>query len=324
MVAAKAKALGLDTLAQSVSIGYVIVFLIALGLVLWLNKTTKAKLVGGLVTIGLFALLPYWLFVHKSPAQVQAANEQADFIARYEAAKALFEKLCKEQAGEKIYRTVENVEGILLLKVRPKREDSELTNQMSPSAAVIKEAYADSYIATFLIYERPSRTIKEYLVNQRGLLTTDPSGSPPYPDGWPKRGYRYVDVVDPNTNERNRYTWSAQPQSNLSGIKSKLVMQPTKDLPPRFGVTYEDDMNPEHRKYWIAGTTLKVIDLDKNEVIAQRTLFAFDTGLGNSKGRSPWALAHGCGGYASDQSGQTRMFVDQILKPIQSQNKQGK
>ena len=41
-----------------------------------------------------------------------------EYRARYQAAKAVFDEQCK-QAGEKIYKTVDNVEGIMLLKVRP-------------------------------------------------------------------------------------------------------------------------------------------------------------------------------------------------------------
>lgn len=51
------------------------------------------------------------------------------------AGRALFDERCKTVAGEKIYRTVEDVEGIVLLKVRPQRSDADLSSRDWPGAA---------------------------------------------------------------------------------------------------------------------------------------------------------------------------------------------
>jgi hypothetical protein len=329
MVTAKAKALGLDTLAQSVSIGYVIVFLIVLTLVLVLNKTTKARLIGGLVTVGAFALLPYWLFVHKSPAQLKAIDEQADFMTRYEPAKALFEKLCKEQAGEKIYRTVDNVEGILLLRVRPEPSSNYRSDQMWAGAALINEPYGDYYIKNFLLHEYPSEALvgseTKMILTKRGVFDWKRKNVKNLPVGWPKLGYRYVEYVNSDLSNRVRYTIQDQPAmtSNDREVET-LKIEKIKSSATKYAVTFDDDVNPEYRKYWIAGTTLKVVDTISGELLATSTFFRFDGGLGNTNQRSPWGLANVCGKFIGGPNSQTRLFVDQVLKPIQSPVKEGK
>ena len=71
-------------------------------------------------------------------------------VNRALAGKAVWEDKCRTVAGEKIYRKVENVEGVLLMKVRPQRSDGELADRMWPGAAFAREASTNGYISTFL------------------------------------------------------------------------------------------------------------------------------------------------------------------------------
>jgi hypothetical protein len=77
-------------------------------------------------------------------------------LDRAKAGKALWEEKCRTVAGEKIYRKVENVEGLVLLKVRPQASDREWSDPMWPGAAFALEARTDEYIVTFLGYEHSS------------------------------------------------------------------------------------------------------------------------------------------------------------------------
>ena len=94
--------------------------------------------------------------------------------------------------------------------------------------------------------------------------------------------------------------------------------------PPRHGVTYDDISTREERDYWIAGSSLKVIDLKTNEVMAERIGYMMDRGQGNtSGGRAPWLLAadHACPAFPAGPGGhtyqtdQTHDFVVKALKP---------
>jgi hypothetical protein len=77
-------------------------------------KAQRARAVGMVTAIALLALLP-GNYVLRAMEQERS---RADFEKYREAAWAHFRKRCKEDAGEKIYRVVEGVEGIFLRKPR--------------------------------------------------------------------------------------------------------------------------------------------------------------------------------------------------------------
>ena len=82
---------------------------------------------------------------------------------------------------------------------------------------------------------------------------------------------------------------------------------------------YDDIFIHEERKYWIAGSSLRVIDLAINEVMTERIGYMIDLGQGNTGGgRAPWlhATRHACPafpGSRGDQSHQTLDFVEKVL-----------
>jgi hypothetical protein len=87
-------------------------------------------------------------------------------------------------------------------------------------------------------------------------------------------------------------------------------------------VTYDDISTREEREYWIAGSSLKVIDLHANEIIAERVGYMVDWAQGSRVGgRAPWLLAtqQACpkfpGRHSVAQLGQTKEFVEKVLKP---------
>lgn len=95
-------------------------------------------------------------------------------------------------------------------------------------------------------------------------------------------------------------------------------------------MTWDDISTREEREYWIAGSSLKVIDLQTNQVIAERIGYMVDWAQGSRAGeRSPWLFAAdtACPSFFSNPSkpnfdhastaqlGQTRRFVFRVLKP---------
>jgi len=229
----------------------------------------------------------------------------------------MFAERCKT-AGEKIHRTAENVEGILLMKLRPK--EINYGDQFRMDDPYGRDLDGDGYIETFVrgSYE---------LMRPRN----------PRP-GWPTRlGYPYVEAVDPKDGKRYRYTGRIdQPwlRDKRYGqwvrefvLDKTLASGPT----PSYGITYDDISTRAEREHWIAGSSLRVIDLKTNEVMAERIGYMMDRGQGNtSGGRSPWLLAaeHACPDFhrfpnpvvvvpgASAQPRQAQDFVEKVLKPI--------
>ncbi|OUL99025.1 hypothetical protein A8M77_28280 [Variovorax sp. JS1663] len=110
----------------------------------------------------------------------------------------------------------------------------------------------------------------------------------------------------------------------LKGFKRFVLEKaPATGLMPRYGLTYDDISTGEERDYWIAGSSLKVIDLQTNEVLAERIGYMMDWAQGSRVGgRAPWLMAAdtACPAFASRhgfvaQRGQTLRFVEKVLKP---------
>ncbi len=188
---------------------------------------------------------------------LETKREQDVQQARYLEAKAVFDEQCKS-AGEKIYRTVEGVEGVMLLKVREdspgKSYHESKRDPMWPDAAAwdsAGEGYIDSFLKTW--------------ANMYGT---------------PKdRGYPYVDVLQQD-GSIVRYTETED---------GDLVGTPNPANPARYAITYSNNVDPALRKYWVAGTTIQIIDQQTNELLAEKTVFIFDSGGGDTYGGgSPW------------------------------------
>jgi hypothetical protein len=235
-----------------------------------------------------------------------------DAKARLARAEAMFKERCKT-AGEKIYRTVDNVEGVFLMKIRP--EGLNRGNQFELDDPYGSDHGGDAYIKSFLrgFYAPP----KEPTINTP-----------------PRLAYMWIEAIDPQDGKRYRYTGGMRDVTRTSSVlmggdgkttfTSKEFVLDKASAPgpiPRYGVTYDDISTREEREYWIAGSSLRVIDLQNNEVIAERIGYMMDRGQGNTSGwRQPWLFAarNACPHFASgavSQSGQTEKFVEKILRP---------
>lgn len=249
-------------------------------------------------------------------------------------AQATYEEKCRTLAGEKIYKTVQDVDGLLLMKVRPARGAKEWADLMWPGAAFARESTADEYITTFLGYEfgvGDPRTGKPMRVSprSRGYISSS------FGDG-AIPGYRWVEAIDPKDAQRYRYRGSekvvGKKDITAPNVQAALKANPNYDLNvyrwvleksaavgpmPRYGVTYEDHVIPEDRALGIASSTVKVIDLKTQEVLGEMTRYAWTRGGASTANPSPWLTAYRCPDHAVGTDAATRKFVDQILIPRQ-------
>lgn len=261
-------------------------------------------------------------------ANVWAQN--TDPKIRLQTAEAMFAERCKK-AGEFIHRTAENVEGVFLMKIRGTSNHGDQYRMDDPYG---HDSTGESYMKSFFMEPM-------LLANQHKGPDVIESIRRDY------LGYRYVEAIDPTDGKRYRYTGAMKvvgrknpntpnhqvelarnPNFDLNNYAFTLDRAPAPGSTPRYGVTYDDISTREERDYWIAGSLLKVIDLQTNEVMAERIGYMIDRGQGNtSGGRSPWLLAadNACPSFRpnegrqpgfSYQVGQTRKFVKKILKPI--------
>ena len=240
---------------------------------------------------------------------------QKTAIEQGKAAMAYWENKCKTVAGEKIYRKVEGVEGILLLKVRPEASDREWYDRNFPGAVFADEQKGDEYIESFLGYEHsPSNGD----ARERGFVNSTPSAEP---------GYRYVDVIDEKDGTRYRYSgrweepWLKDKSWLKDYIKFYLDRVRAPDPAPRYAVTYEDHAVPEERALGVASSTLKVIDTQTNELLAERTIYAVTGGFDARSSTPPWLVAKICPIPTGSAHTKTRFFVDRVLIPSRAEQK---
>lgn len=261
----------------------------------FLPKTRKNRAIALSTVLVLFAAFPgRWAW---NDFQVQR-----DYRARLADATARFNERCKT-AGEKIYKTVEGVEGVMLLKLRPTNYNAYDQKAVDPYGHDYDWEDTDSYIGSFLRW----RDAKGVLIEK-------------IPDEKP--GYRYAEAVDPKDGIRYRYTayMGIRPE-HVGKTKSEsflLKREPSSGPQPRYGITYDDITTQEERALWIAGSSLRVIDTETKEVIAERIGYMVDFGLGNKAGgRQPWTHAKSREGWSCPQhvvNAQTRKFVEKVLK----------
>jgi len=232
--------------------------------------------------------------------------EQREYLAKYEPAKAIFDKLCKEQSAPIIKRTVEDVEGVLLLKVRPAdlRPPRNVNDPNWPEAAWPGfgresvggyEGYEENFLLdwTWQRFDPDPNLMPLHwarLLSVGGQTWEDlnaKAGEERIRKAFP--GFKYVDVLSIDGTSRMRTTArndKSKSESPYPGVR--FTSEPTTKPAPRYGVTFEDNLDPELRKHWIAGMTIKVIDAKTNEVIGQRTFWKWDTGFGATGQFTPW------------------------------------
>lgn len=292
-------------------LGWLYIGLIALlvGAALWFPQRWWQKVTGVAVVLLIFTGPAYL----RNREREQIVDERK---ARFEKAKALFDERCKT-AGEKIYRTVDDVEGFVWERWRPRE-----TN------------YGDQFALTDP-YGRDcggEECIKSMLQATRGAELNSQEAH------HYSRGYRFIESVDPTDGGSFRYTgeiklpdsWTpekvAQRKRESGGAlpsysyRFVLVRQPNDRPVARYGVTWVDISKPEDRSYWIAGGSIRIVDLQTKELIAERSGYLIDPGQGSTAGqRSPWTWTRNSTNACPPVRGHNLEFIRSVLKPKQGE-----
>jgi hypothetical protein len=281
---------GFDVLFAAAGNLYLLLALVSICAALWFGKTWTRKLV--------YAVLVLALFIAPIAPDIYRTVEYRSKLAK---AQALFKERCKT-AGEKVHRTVENVEGVLLMNIRQSDRPGIQDNPLWSDAALPHEASGDEYIRMFLYWEHDSGG------ETRGFLNPDPVKAM-------SRGYQFVDVKQA---DGTVLRYRLKEPGNRD--KTDLATEPVEGKASRYAVDFVNQVNPEDRAHWVAGTTITLTDTQTKEVIATRESYSFEVGLGSKAGaRQPWAFAITCPSFSGWDGARTRLFVDQVLKPKQGE-----
>jgi len=267
--------------------------------------------------------LPIVLLLGIGPGLSAWRNLQAKF--RLDASMALFAERCKT-AGERITRTVENVDGVVWMKWREKISNADnFADQWKLNDPYGQDCGAEGCILQLL---RPA----------------EGSERDPNAEGKAARGYKFVETNDPRDGGRYRYAAIRQSAAQVTreefakhventgygadgdGYYKALRRQAIGQFNARYGIVWNDISTREDREHWIAGGSLELIDLVTSELIAQRVGYMVDRGQGSQAGsRSPWLFAAqaACPEFPHEPNesrrGRTRHevldFVTKVLRP---------
>ena len=191
---------------------------------------------------------------------------------------AYVKELCTKFGGDKIYRTVDNVEGVFQSTYRSPVTDAMLRDQMG----------------------MPDPWARVQLDSENPALGVGPKAAEQGANGYWFLEQRLGNAEGPPY--RRRF-------SNSSYDAAVTV----KTLRSRYGYQAVDISTPEMRSRWIAGGRITLIDLETKEVLAERT--GFFRALGPSF-RDAWGGVLGTGHIcpATEYMG---AFVRRVLRPRQ-------
>jgi hypothetical protein len=286
------------------AVGVIYWLLAALGLWWALRGPTpwRTKLLRVIPVVLLFGFIPGRL-----------GWEQFQARKRLNTAVALFQERCKS-AGEKVSRTVENVDGVVWMKWREvKTKDSDQFKLDDPYG---HDCSGDECIGRLLRVTKGSELnpedARQHTTGYLFVETVDPI------DG---KQYRYFGVIKSvatrTLDEIEQYkknTSGRDPGPNVYGFA--LEREPIKRFTARYGVTWDDISTHEDREQWVAGGAFRAIDLPTNEVIAERIGYLMDTGQGSTAGfRDPWGWAKSYAPRCPRTDEHTWEFSKRVLQP---------
>ena len=231
-------------------------------------------------------------------------DEEKDW-AEYREYRAVFDERCKN-AGETIYQTVQDVEGITLLKVwgdSPNNDMYNRTTKVWEFTGLPHEDEEEYYIRSYLywwyailnnqnglifIYDYNPISDKKIIHDMQNKYTTN-------------RGYMFIDAIQ-NNSKYSRYELA-----NDDGKMSKTII----NKPARYAVTFDNPIISDERARWIATTIVTIIDTETNTILARKQWYSFEESRG--KYHMHWSAAITCP--YSGQRSLIRQFVQRVLIP---------
>jgi hypothetical protein len=297
---------------KGISLLYWLLLIAALTWVNWKVQGRRKKTLSIIAVLAIMVvpMVPYGIAKYQANVRLNIPK------ARLSRAQAHFEMLCK-QAGETIHKTVENVDGIVWMKWRP--TEINFDDQFKLDDPYGTDCYGEECIKRLL------------RVSKGAELNPDEAKQH-------ATGYRFVETIDPRDGGRYRYTGVIKSKAKrtpdqIAQYKKNrgvdpgvdvygflLEREPIPGFTARYGVTWDDISTHEDREQWIAGGSLKVIDLQNNEVIAERIGYMLDSGQGSKAGfRKPWPWTKSSTMPCPPNSERTWTFAFKIAQPTKTE-----
>jgi hypothetical protein len=229
-----------------------------------------------------------------------------------------FDHLCKTEAGEFIFKTVENVAGFLQMRPRSRGTDYELQHLY-----VLEDPYGAN---------RDESISQEGYVNPPYAQTVPIRSAEAYKLYKPNDSYQFLEKPLPaklrNAANVHKYLRYTRPNTDKMIIENdlyyyprdqqpKMIEEQVQELKSRYGFTWRGVTRPHDRELGVAGGELIILDLQTNEVLGLRRGYLRTANIRETGGRVWWLGAHSC---PSNLPGVTEAFIRKVLKPAKSLN----
>ena len=210
-----------------------------------------------------------------------------------------FDHLCKTEAGEFIYKTVENVEGLYMMRPRKEATDYELEHLYAMEDPYGYTTGTSTEQAFGFIRPDGYRYVESPLFEVRV-----PS--------WKKR-YRDSSLFDPPPANAKYARYFGFDARNMKSMK----MEYDSSLRSRYGFTWRGISRPHDREMGIAGGELIIFELVNNDVVAVRRGFIKSGNVKNPTGIW-WLKGQVCpaGSGRAEFGGDN--FILKVVKPVRT------
>lgn len=245
--------------------------------------------------------------------------------------KEYFEHLCKAEAGEFIFNTVENVEGIMQMRPR-----IEATDYMLQHLYALEDPYGPPYGEEFTMGPAAlkSGTIQSAYVNPRysDAVKTKDIKKRAYRLYKPDQNYKFLEKHIPKSlqNPATGVTFLRYTRPNTDKLESEdgqymypgdqqppLIEERVKEPKSRYGFTWRGITRPHDRELGIAGGEMIILDMQTNEVLAVRRGYLASGRSLATVGGIWWLGAAAC---PPNRSGENHALLHRVLKPTKSLN----
>ncbi|MEK7760737.1 MAG: hypothetical protein AAB433_04060 [Nitrospirota bacterium] len=214
-----------------------------------------------------------------------------------------FDHLCKTEAGEFIYKTVENVDGFYLMRTRKQALDEELEHLYGLEAPYI-EVHGE-------YYDPGEYFIQPHLGKYQFLEVPLPKKEPGATEAKYRRYYR-----DENAHPGRDYQTAID--GHFVRVPYVVAEKETQSLNSKYAVTWRGITRPHDRELGIAGSELIVLNLETHAVLGVRRGFKRTGGVRNLTGI--WWLAGQTCPMVSKKP--DHWFIREVLSPIPEKMKE--
>lgn len=256
-----------------------VIGLVLCSLLLWNAKRSRAALMAAVIFFGGPPAV-YGYLEFKAATEATSYQEDVAYVT----------ELCAKYGVDKIYKTIENVEGVFQMKAYNPDPDFQWADQYGMAEPWALAQYGDL-----------SSSLSRLNVRGTGYWFIEQQSNDGTKQGKP---YKRRLLTSTSIKVDNPNTDAAVSKENFALERKEINVQALKS---RYGYTTEDLSTKELRKRWIGGGKLKIIDLQTNEVLAERTDYYRATGPGV---KMAWA-----GGISCRRGESIPGFINVVLRP---------